>query len=86
MIQADKITLDLTDNDELKEFFSRKAPGDKVEGRFEATLDEAAEKVANQPNASSKATRVVAFRERRNRKPFIAPLRGAGLNSLSARG
>lgn len=39
-MQGDKLILDLSDSDELKEFFSRKAAGDTVSGRFEATIDE----------------------------------------------
>ncbi len=41
----DKICVDTNDAPELSEFFSRKAAGDKVCGRFEGTMDENADGV-----------------------------------------
>jgi hypothetical protein len=39
-LQKDKIFLDVTDSPELAELFSRKETGDKIKGRFEATMDD----------------------------------------------
>ena len=41
----DKIVIDPADDPAVAELFSNKQPGDKVSGHFEATVDEAGEKV-----------------------------------------
>lgn len=43
----DKIILDISDSQSMKDIFSRMEPGDKVSGNhWEGTLDEAGEKIA----------------------------------------
>lgn len=41
----DKIIIDTTDSAEVKEMFSRLAPGDECSGKFTASLDEAGEQI-----------------------------------------
>lgn len=42
----DKVILNLADNPELAEFFSRKSPGDTCKLEVEATLDDLADDIA----------------------------------------